>query len=86
MISTQVDSRPPSAPRQVLNVDGDPVAPEPRKPGCGAVGIIAAVVVIALFGVGIYFLVTHFMGAGANASAAGAGKAPAADKGGKKSQ
>ena len=78
MISTQVDTRPPSAPRQVLNVDGDPVAPEPRKPGCGVVGIIAAVVVIALLGVGIYFLVTHFMGAGANA-AAGSGKGSKGD-------
>lgn len=70
MITPHVEARSPSAPRQVLNVDGEPVAPQTHRGGCGVAAIVAAVVVIALLGVGAYFLVTHFMG-GSRATAGG---------------
>lgn len=71
MITPHVEARPPGAPRQVLNVDGEPVAPQTRRGGCGVTAIVAAVVVLALLGVGAYFIVTHLMSGSSKAATAG---------------
>ena len=79
MISSHVEAQPPNAPRQVLNVDGEPAAPQTRRGGCSVAAIVITLVVIAAVAVGAYFLVTHWMGSSGKAGAGGKGKGPKGD-------
>lgn len=73
MISSHVEAQPSNAPRQVLNVDGEPVVPQTRRGGCSVAAIVITLVVIAAVAVGAYFLVTHWMGSSGSAAAGGKG-------------
>jgi membrane fusion protein, multidrug efflux system len=74
MISAQVDAQSTNAPRQVLDVHGEPVVPETRPAGCGVAGIIVAVVVLAGLAVGGYFGVTRLLHPSAAAAGGGRGR------------
>lgn len=69
MMSSEVDELPANPPRQVLDVNGEPVAPETTRGGCGAAAIVVTVVAVLALGIAAYFLVTHFMGGSAKAGA-----------------
>jgi multidrug efflux system membrane fusion protein len=73
MISSHVEAQPSNAPRQVLNVDGEPIAPQTHRGGCSVAAIVITLVVIAAVAVGAYFLVTHWMGSSAKAGGSGKG-------------
>jgi multidrug efflux system membrane fusion protein len=73
MISSHVEAQPSNAPRQVLNVDGEPIAPQTHRGGCSVAAIVITLVVIAAVAVGAYFLVTHWMGSSGKAAAGGKG-------------
>lgn len=63
MISSEVDTaRPTNPPRQVLDVNGEPIAPGTQRGGCGVAAIVVTVVAVLALGVAAYFLVTHFLG------------------------
>lgn len=71
MISAQVEAQPSNTPRQVLDVHGDPATPQTRSAGCGVVGLVVAVVVLAGLGVAAYFVLPRLLHPAAPAAAGG---------------
>lgn len=73
MISANVETQPSIKPRPVLDVNGER-SPQVRTAGCGVWAVVVGVVVLALVGVGAYFVIARMLHGQAAAAGKSAGR------------